>query len=183
MAKVLVRFVRPNFKIEGATLNLFNTSAVYQDWTKAAQAFCVFPLQSDTAEIEVASPRRIEGSLINIALRRTADETLNRINFCRFDVEITESALHSGKCDVDLSSYKEVVLRTASNPTVFNIGIRENPIPTFDLNASDSGESTLLAKPGQYRVVASGKLQRAMKEFEIGNDDVEPILIEFWAGP
>ena len=185
MAKILVRFVSPTFKIEEATLSLFNTNAIYQDWTKAAEAFSVCPLQSDTAEIEVGSPGRIEGSLINIALRRTADGSLNRINFCRFNEEITDSALRSGKFDVDLSSYKEVILRarrtqaTASNPTVFNITICDNTIPTFDLTANDSGESTLLAKPGQYRVVASGKLPRAMKPFEISDDEVEPKVIQF----
>ncbi len=181
MAKVLVRFVSPNFQIEEATASLFNADAIYQDFAKAAEAFSVFPLQSDMAEIEVRGPGQIEGMLTNIALRRTADGTLNRINFCRFNEEITDSALRSRVFEVDLSSYKEVVLRAASNPTVFNISIRENPIPTFDLTANDSGECTLLAKPWQYRVVASVKSHRAMKQFEIANDEAELRIIEFEA--
>jgi len=181
-----VRFVSQNFKIEEGTVTLFNlTPEIRQDLAKVAEAFSAFPLQSDMAEIEVGSPGRIEGSLINVVLRRTVDGILNRINFCRFNEEMTDSALHSGEFHVDLSSYKEVVLRmrrteaTVSNPTVFNISILENPIPTFDLTANDAGESTLLAKPGQYRVCASTKSQRAMKHFEIANDEVEPRVIEF----
>jgi hypothetical protein len=183
MAKVLVRFVSPNFKIEEATVSLFNTNAIYQDWTKAAEAFSVFPLRPAVAEIEVGSPGLIEGSLIDIVLRRTAGGTLNRINFCRFNEDIAETALRSGKFDVDLSSYKEVILRarrtepSVSYATVFNISIRDNPIPTFDLTANALGESTLLAKPGQYRVCAS--TNGAMKDFEITNGEVEPRVIEF----
>src|SRR5713226_5072684 len=97
MAKVLVRFVSPNFKIEEATVSLFNLNEIYQDFAKAAQAFSAFPLQSDMAEIEVSSPGRIQGSLINVVLRHNANGTLNRINFCRFNEEMTDSALHSGE--------------------------------------------------------------------------------------
>jgi hypothetical protein len=68
---------------------------------------------------------------------------------------------------------------SVSNATVFNITICDNAIPTFDLTANDSGESTLLAKPGQYRIFASGKLPRAMKQFEIAKDEVEPKVIQF----
>jgi len=181
-----VRFVSQNFKIQEGTVTLFNLSPeIPQDLAKVAEAFSAFPLQPDMAEIAVGGPGRIQGSLSSIVLRRTPDGTLNRVNFCSFNENITDSALRLGELHVDLSSYKEVILRLrwiepmVSRFTVFNVTILETPIPTFDLTINDFGESSLLLKLGHYRVIAAGKSQRVVKHFEIANDDVEPRIIEF----
>src|SRR5262249_47268131 len=112
MGKILTRFVSSKFEIEEGTLVIFSLpSSISQDLSKVAEAFSTFTLRSGTADIEIDRTGQIQGWLTNFALRRAVDGALTRINFCSLNLQITDGATDSGQFNVDLSSYKEVVLR------------------------------------------------------------------------
>src|ERR1051326_2178141 len=185
MAKVVIRFVSSKFKIEEGALTLFSLGPeLIPDLAEIGKAFSPFPLRSGIAETQVEKPGQFQGLLTDILLHRTADGTLARINLCFFNQEITDRAIRSGEFDVDLTSYKEVVLRLPGgedvrNYEVFNIGVLEAGGSTLDVPVGERGETRLLAKPGRYRVIAGGKLRRTpVKDFDIPNDELESKIID-----
>jgi hypothetical protein len=184
MGQVLIRFVSATFEITEGTLTL-GPPIISQNLAKFAEAFSTFTLRSGAADIEIDRTGPIQGMLTDIALRRAPGGALTRIKFCSFNQEITDVAIHSGQFYVDLSSYIEVVLRVrqqdgmVSKATVFNLSIDESPIATYDLPIGECGETALLARPGHYRVIAAGGSKRsAIEHFYVGNDEVEPKIIE-----
>jgi len=70
---------------------------------------------------------------------------VSRINLCSFSEEITEEAMRLGQFSVDLTHFKEVVLRLRGNerwdssPGLFNVLVLESAGPTFDIPINDSG--------------------------------------------
>ena len=182
MGKVLIRFVSLRFDVEEGTLWLFDFIDV---GPKERDVECsTFSLRSNLVEIETDSPGQLQGSLIDIVLRRTDDGTLRRINLCLLREEITEATIYGGQFCIDLTRYKEVVLRVRGNQSpdsdrMFNVSMLESAGPTFDLAMNESGESALLASPGRYFVsaVVGGKAIR--ERFEISADEAEPRIVEF----
>jgi len=178
MEMVVIQFLTPKFEIQEAVLTLWNLR------TNTGATFSTFNVRSNGAEIEIERAGPVRGWLSNLVLRRTADETPTPITLCVFNHDITDEAIHSGKCLVDLASYKELVLRLPRgqgepiSSSVFNITILDSGEPTFDLTANEFGEAALLAKPGQYIVVAAGQ-RKSIRNVEVADDEGERQIIEF----
>ncbi len=180
MGKLLIRFVSPRFEIEESTLvrwRVFPPNPVL--------AFSTFPLRSNVAEIEIEQAGRLQGSLTDIVLRRATNGISRRINLCSFSEEITSAAIRKGEFEVDLTPYKEVVLRVRgnqqvdANPGLFNVLMLESDGPTFDLPMNSSGETSLLARSGQYIVSAVVGTKAVTERFDLSPDEAEPKILEF----
>jgi hypothetical protein len=102
MGKVLIRFVSRRFDVEEGTLALFDIICVGPN--RPNLEFSTFSLRSNLVEIETDSPGQLQGSLINIVLRRTDDGTLRRINLCLLREEITEATICGEQFCIDLNA-------------------------------------------------------------------------------
>jgi len=182
MKKVLTRFVSPHFSIEEATLILVNPARISLDLATASEALYTVPVRSGVAEISVEKPGELQGWLADIVFQRTTNGTVRQSKLCIFSQHITDSALTFGELSVDLSSYKEVVLRLhgkdiASRFKVFCLALEASE-PSFDIPIDHSGETALLLASGGYRVRAGGTSRSALIHFRIGPDDAAVKVVD-----
>ena len=173
MDTVKIEFTCRSFVIEEAMVVLYNFPVAG-----------LFPSQMVTGGIMEAAidrTREIGGMLTAAKIRRHDGRVFSAA--MEFKHEITPAELKSGTAVIDMSAYKELVIRVrdaAQRPRANSIIslIRRGLEGSLDLYVNEDGEFTMLLPPGRYGTRAPGG---PPVQFEVTDQDPDQRRIELEA--